>query len=484
MATTTSNRLYISTATARKILAGTGLKHALGSSTPFEYMVACRRAHNLAQQHAKLLEHPRARDNFFVALMVASSKIGRWYTETISEAVGETVAQPAAIASTTTTGVTLVSHSAASIPRKRHKKKTTTKQQLSVTPALDELNIEKIDEEVHEVEDPTHGATRVIHFDPTLTAALFAVALEHCNLFTDKQANAIRQWHASAQEALVRFQALGITEQQQEQDHEQLQPEAVAGESETAACAITDLLAHLTPAQLQGMAQRRNCRKCNRKRALYCSECIELTCDASLVPRIALPVQLHIVLHPKCKRSNATSLQAKLLSHDGHVFVHLYPRIPAFDAASSLVLFPGPKAITMRQWFQQQRVADGMASAPPTSGVHKIIVLESAWGAAAEQLLEHRNIRSLPLVCLDPEARYHTQYWRDQHLGLAHLSTIEAAHYACREYVAAAANELGAALEYDEQQLSALLFLFACERRRLETFFRERPGLLPPVQWS
>lgn len=111
--------------------------------------------------------------------------------------------------------------------------------------------------------------------------------------------------------------------------------------------------------------------------------------------------------------------------------------IPSFPQASSLVLFPDEQSIFSWQLLErlidgnQQNLQEETWDVPKISLPTDVILLECTWGQQTAELLALPQLTALTRLKLSPEIR--TMYWKDQHLGLGCVCSIEALYFAMKE---------------------------------------------------
>ncbi|KAJ0056553.1 hypothetical protein NL108_010364, partial [Boleophthalmus pectinirostris] len=64
-----------------------------------------------------------------------------------------------------------------------------------------------------------------------------------------------------------------------------------------------------------------------------------------------LPVKIDIIKHPNETDGKSTAIHAKILAPDD-VNIYTYPCIPEYDKDKVVLVFPGPKAVTVQNMIQ------------------------------------------------------------------------------------------------------------------------------------
>ncbi|KNC54974.1 DTW domain-containing protein 1 [Thecamonas trahens ATCC 50062] len=197
-------------------------------------------------------------------------------------------------------------------------------------------------------------------------------------------------------------------------------------------------------APLNARADRMACRGCGRKSKYFCPQCKVFMGDIidGTVPRIDLPIDLHIMHHPKEKLAKSTAVHAAVLAPNTTYF-HEFPDIPRFDAGDTLLVYPDPAAPTL----------DDLAAAGKLANYTRVVFVDAQW-RQSRAVMRHANLQDLPRVRMNS---YETLFWRYQPgMDATYLATIEAIYYFYREYARAAADDGSYDGRYD-----GLMYLFA-----------------------
>ena len=220
------------------------------------------------------------------------------------------------------------------------------------------------------------------------------------------------------------------------------------------------------------------CPSCSTAQRFYCVRCycVVHSLAARVVPRVSLPFQLHIVLHPRFDRSKSTALHCQLLCPSADVQVYEWPRVPQWDDAATYVMWPEEQAVEVPELAAERLFATATTdcSVPPTSAPRRaVVLLEGTWEQASEMRRSTRLAR-LPSIRLS-HAR--TSFWRWQDNGAAHLSSIEAVYHTAVQWPRAQHVQLS-------DDFDNLLWLFALGWTRVRDYYAQHPQLLPPVSHS
>lgn len=218
----------------------------------------------------------------------------------------------------------------------------------------------------------------------------------------------------------------------------------------------------LEKAQQRG---RLKCVKCGGSRMFFCYTCCSLV-GFSLqdIPIIKLPVKIDIIKHPNETDGKSTAIHAKLLAPDD-VTIYAYPCIPEFDKSKVVLVFPGPRAVTVQNMMQSlhdhthSRSRDPyepsrkrFKSEGPTHGIvdplsgtsgqgkgaesrvfplQKVVFIDSTWNQTNKISTDER-LQDLLQVELKTRK---TCFWRHQKgKPDTYLSTIEAIYYFLKDY--------------------------------------------------
>ena len=219
------------------------------------------------------------------------------------------------------------------------------------------------------------------------------------------------------------------------------------------------------------------CPSCSTAQRFYCGRCYRVVhpLAAAVVPRVSLPFQLHIVLHPRFDRSKSTALHCRLLCPTDDVTVHDWPRLPRWNEAATFVMWPDEQATDVSQLVIDVQSSSRSTTRDLTCRTERpaVVLLEGTW----EQATEMR--RAARLACLPSirPSQTHTSFWRWQDRGAAHLSSIEAVYQVAVQWSRAQQVPL-------DNDLDNLLWLFALGWTRVRDYYAQHPQLLPPVSHS
>jgi DTW domain-containing protein YfiP len=175
------------------------------------------------------------------------------------------------------------------------------------------------------------------------------------------------------------------------------------------------------------------------------------------------------VLDPELRPGNASSVPLRALCGD-RAAVHVFPSMPAFDRADTLVLFPTADAVEVASLNEAARAA-----------VRRVVLVEGTWTSTAA-MMKHARLRGLRTVKISASpSLYWRQLSRRERAGLdvTPLSTVEAAYFFFREWAAAGAGETDASL----RRFDNLLFFFKLALQRTRAVYASR-DLLPPANWE
>ena len=224
------------------------------------------------------------------------------------------------------------------------------------------------------------------------------------------------------------------------------------------------------------------CPSCSTTQPFYCLRCY---CGvhplaAAVVPRVSLPFQLHIVLHPRFDRSKSTALHCRLLcAPSDDVTLHIWPHVPQWSHTATYVLWPEPQAVDVSELVLEPPSSPSATRSATLPGQRPcVVLLEATWQQAAEMRCS-TPLASLPSIRL---SQSRTSFWRWQDKGAAHLSSIEAVHQTAVQWPAAQQPQVTVTTcqsDYDN-----LLWLFALGWMRVRDYYAQHPQLLPPVSHS
>lgn len=214
----------------------------------------------------------------------------------------------------------------------------------------------------------------------------------------------------------------------------------------------------LEKAQQRG---RLKCTKCGGSRMFFCYTCCSLV-GVSLqeIPMIKLPVKIDIIKHPNETDGKSTAIHAKILAPDD-VTIHTYPCIPDYDKGKVVLVFPGPKAVTLQNMMQilYDRLQDPIEprrkrfksdcpahievnpqSGTPDQGegteekmlpLQKVVFIDSTWNQT-NRISNDERLQDILQVELKTRK---TCFWRHQKgKPDTYLATIEAVFYFLKDY--------------------------------------------------
>ena len=222
------------------------------------------------------------------------------------------------------------------------------------------------------------------------------------------------------------------------------------------------------------------CPSCSTAQPFYCVRCYCLVhpLAAAVVPRVSLPFQLHIVIHPRFDRSKSTALHCRLLCPSEDVRVHEWPRLPQWGGSETYVLWPDEQAVNVPSLVMAQPTSpSGTRDAPSSTPRPAVVLIEGTWEQAADMR------RSTRLGALQSIKLSHvsTSFWRWQGKGAAHLSSIEAVYQTAVQWPRAQQPQCPHKLNHE---FDNLLWLFALGWMRMRDYYAQYPQLLPPISHS
>jgi DTW domain-containing protein YfiP len=160
---------------------------------------------------------------------------------------------------------------------------------------------------------------------------------------------------------------------------------------------------------------RQECPKCKRRRLLYCYDCL-VPCHAGHPAPLALPLQVHVLLHPRETRGKSTTLPAATISPDVHI--HVYPELPDLNPAETIILYPAEGATPI-------------GDLGPMPDVKNFVVVDSTW-QQSKQICRDERIQGFRKVVIPQHV---SLFWRFQNNDPSYLATIEAIYYSLRAVV-------------------------------------------------
>ncbi|XP_072321074.1 tRNA-uridine aminocarboxypropyltransferase 1 [Eucyclogobius newberryi] len=201
---------------------------------------------------------------------------------------------------------------------------------------------------------------------------------------------------------------------------------------------------------------RLKCAKCGGSRMFFCYTCCSLVgVSAQSVPQVKLPVKIDIIKHPNETDGKSTAIHAKILAPDD-VNIYTYPCIPEYDKDTVVLVFPGPKAVTVQNMIQsltlrardpteptRKRFRSAGASDCATHGeadpgaeskaapLRKVVFIDSTWNQTNKISTDER-LQDLLQVELKTRK---TCFWRHQKgKPDTYLATIEAVYYFLKDF--------------------------------------------------
>lgn len=97
---------------------------------------------------------------------------------------------------------------------------------------------------------------------------------------------------------------------------------------------------------------RLKCSKCGGSRMFFCYTCCSLLgVSRQEIPLIKLPVKIDIIKHPNETDGKSTAIHAKILA-PSDVTIYTYPCIPDYEKDKVVLVFPGPRAVSVHDMMQ------------------------------------------------------------------------------------------------------------------------------------
>lgn len=200
------------------------------------------------------------------------------------------------------------------------------------------------------------------------------------------------------------------------------------------------------------------CPYCQKSSMYYCCRCIYP--DPRVLARIPkfthLPFFIDILRHTRELSSKNTANHAKLLAPD-YVNLYTYPdEYPPYDDTCDdvVLLYPDETSKPL--------------SSLDFSKFKRILILDGTWSQANSMMIREprlQNMRKIKIECAE------TNFWRYQHLGNKHLSTIETIYYMLVQFhTAFEKREYGG--EYDD-----MLFFFSYMYELIQNYYNSNPGM-------
>ncbi|KAK2947457.1 putative DTW domain protein [Blattamonas nauphoetae] len=203
-------------------------------------------------------------------------------------------------------------------------------------------------------------------------------------------------------------------------------------------------LSHLKLAPFQ-FKERVKCPQCQRSSLMYCSNCLK-PLPSVPIPHLTLPIPLHIVHHPKEKKSKSTAMHALILAPESTT-IHEFPNFPDFNPKETLCLFPAEDAKLLEDF--------------DVSPFKQVVFIDSTW-SQAKQICRDARIQSLTKVRIHDQK---TLFWRTQTEAPEFLATIEAIYYFFKEYFEASHKQ-----PYNGE-FDNLMFFYAFNYEHIQDLF-------------
>ncbi|KAF6032983.1 DTWD1 [Bugula neritina] len=195
-----------------------------------------------------------------------------------------------------------------------------------------------------------------------------------------------------------------------------------------------DLFTH--DVSIMDMAKQRvTCPDCGRKRMYFCYSCrMYVNNLQTVMPKVELPVQVHIIKHTKELDSKSTAVHAALLAPT-HCHIYSYPDIPEYNSTSDVVVYPSEDSMTVADWaksWSSNSTAVNTCEHKQQPAVRTIIFIDCTW-TQTHSIISSPQLSGLVRISM---CDYHTQFWRPNGAkrGATYLSTIEAIYFFLREY--------------------------------------------------
>ncbi|KAK2960624.1 putative fibroblast growth factor 7 [Blattamonas nauphoetae] len=177
------------------------------------------------------------------------------------------------------------------------------------------------------------------------------------------------------------------------------------------------------------------------------------------VPSLNLPLPLHIIHHPKEKKSKSTAIHAMVLAPND-TRIHEFPDFPPFDPNETLCLFPSPDS--------------KLVSELDLSKFKQVVFIDSTW-SQTKQICAHPRVQALTKVRIQ---NHRTHFWRVQDESPEFLATIEAIYYFYKEF-----HEATHGGKYDGE-FDDLLYFFAYTYEHIQSVFTNDLTKLPSKKFK
>lgn len=188
---------------------------------------------------------------------------------------------------------------------------------------------------------------------------------------------------------------------------------------------ISSLKFSVPLAKLRAVKDRAPCPQCGKRRLYYCYDCLRVCHPESHPVPVALPLAVHVILHPGEHRSKSTSLAASTISPDMKILT--YPEVPqGLDPQSTLVLYPSPQSVCLDE----------------IEDLHKfknVVFVDSTW-QQSKAISRDERVTSFKHVKIPQRT---SLFWRFQNNDPSYLATVEAIYYFLREYIVQTAKQAG-----------------------------------------
>lgn len=245
-------------------------------------------------------------------------------------------------------------------------------------------------------------------------------------------------------------------------------------------------------APLDAIQGRSQCPGCSKKRKHYCYDCLRPMNAEAEVPKVELPCDVHVIKHPQEHNSKSTGVHAPILSAARLISYEQDVELPAYDPASTVLLFPSPRSTSLRDMgaaLQGVKLAiivdctvrkESVFVTPLLIDTVNLVVTDhvSRFSSAASQwsqahgILSDERLSSLPHVHIEAEK---TLFWRYQKGKTEdHLATIEAVYFFCRQFHQALHRAAVPGWTEYTGQYDDLLYYYAYQYELVQRVYRER----------
>ena len=172
-------------------------------------------------------------------------------------------------------------------------------------------------------------------------------------------------------------------------------------------------------------SNKENCPECLKKIKFYCTSCSKCILKQTELPKITLPIDIHIVKHTKEKRNKSSaypliflSKQFKLNEQEGRFLWKDVEDLKMSEKGHNYVLYPHKSARLVKDMSQEE-----------LEGIKSIKIIDCTWNqtkAMMEKIPENTNFIK--------QEGYETTFWRYQWHDDKCLATVEAIYYLLKEY--------------------------------------------------